>query len=399
MHKMNDEHSNVSSQDPDSAKSSTTKRTQFEQIALLLQGGGALGSYQAGVYQALAEADLHPDWVAGISIGAINSAIIAGNPPDKRVARLREFWETVSASPLGIPYFKSIELKDKFNHQLVNQARAMNVLMFGAPNFFVPRIPPAFFWPGGSADKASYYDNTPLRATLEHLVDFNRVNDGAMRFSVGAVDVSSGNFTYFDSTTHRIGPEHILASGSLPPGFPATEIDGQYYWDGGLISNTPLQWVLDWRPRRDTLAFQVDLWSARGALPKDLIEVEVRQKEIVYSSRNRAATDQYKKTQKIRNAAANLIKQLPAELKDSDDVKLLMQEADDKVCNIVHLIYRAQAYEGIAKDYEFSRRTMEEHWSSGYSNARQTLANPEVLQLPDRLEGVRTFDLCDDRRK
>jgi len=374
------------------------RRTPFEQIALLLQGGGALGSYQAGVYQALAEADLHPDWVAGISIGAINSAIIAGNAPNERVARLREFWESVSTSPLGIPYLKSIELKDELNHQFVNQTRALGILLFGAPNFFVPRMPPAMLWPGGRADKASYYDNTPLRATLQRLVDFDRINDGAMRFSVGAVDVCSGNFTYFDTTTHRIGVEHIAASGSLPPGFPATEIDGQYFWDGGLISNTPLQWVLDHRPRRDTLAFQVDLWNARGALPKDLIEVEVRHKEIVYSSRTRAATDQYKNAQKLRIAVANLLKQLPEALRDGDDARLLAGEADDKVCNIVHLIYRSKAYEGIAKDFEFSRRTMEEHWTAGYRNARHTLANPQVLQLPDRQDGVRTFDLGEDRR-
>ena len=374
------------------------RRTPFEQIALLLQGGGALGSYQAGVYQALAEADLHPDWVAGISIGAINSAIIAGNAPERRVDCLREFWETVSASPLGIPYFKSIELRDELNHQFVNQVRAMGILLFGAPNFFVPRMPPAMLWPGGRTEKASYYDNTPLWATLERLVDFDRINAGAMRFSVGAVDVCSGNFTYFDTTTHRIGVEHIVASGSLPPGFPATEIDGQYFWDGGLISNTPLQWVLDFRPRRDTLAFQVDLWNARGALPKDLVEVEVRHKEIVYSSRTRAATDRYKHEQKLRIAAANLLKQLPEALRDGADARLLAQEADDKVCNIVHLIYRSQAYEGIAKDFEFSRRTMEEHWMTGYRNARHTLADPEVLQLPDRQDGVRTFDLGADRR-
>jgi NTE family protein len=391
---MNDKHSNGSNPAPPTAEGG--KATPFERITLLLQGGGALGSYQAGVYQALGEAGLHPDWVAGISIGAINSAIIAGNPPDRRVARLREFWETVSASPLGIPYLKSIEIQDKFNHQVVNAARAMNILLFGAPNFFVPRMPPPILWPASTPAKASYYDNSPLKATLERLVDFERLNDGRMRFSVGAVDVCTGNFAYFDTTTHRIRPEHVIASGSLPPGFPATEVDGQHYWDGGLVSNTPLQWVLDSRPRRDTLAFQVDLWNARGTLPKDLIEVEVRQKEIVYSSRNRAATDQYQHMQKLRIAVANLLKKLPAELRDSDDAKMLEGETDDKVCNIVHLIYRAKAYEGIAKDFEFSRRTMEEHWNSGYANARRTLANPEVLQLPDRLEGVRTFDLSED---
>jgi NTE family protein len=395
MH-MNEQHSDGPGQTPNSAKPEQAGRTPFEQIALLLQGGGALGSYQAGVYQALAEAGLHPDWVAGISIGAINSSIIAGNPPDRRVERLREFWETVSASPLGIPYIKEVELRDEYHHQFVNQVRAMNILLFGAPNFFVPRMPPAVLWPARGPDKASYYDNSALKVTLGRLVDFDRINAGGMRFSVGAVDVCNGNFAYFDSTTHRIGVEHVMASGSLPPGFPATPIDGRYFWDGGLISNTPLQWVLDSRPRRDTLAFQIDLWNARGDLPKDLIGVEVRQKEIIYSSRNRAATDQYQAMQKLRIAVAHLLDKLPPDARDSEDAKLLAEQADDKVCNIVHLIYRARKYEGIAKDFEFSRRTMEEHWATGYANAKRTLANPDVLQLPDRLEGVRTFDICED---
>jgi NTE family protein len=373
------------------------KRTPFEQIALLLQGGGALGAYQAGVYQALAEADLHPDWVAGISIGAINSAIIAGNPPKRRVDALREFWQLVSTSPLGIPYFRHVEYGD-IQHQLVNQTRALGILLFGAPNFFVPRMPPPTVWPPTGPDKASYYDNAPLQVTLERLVDFDRINSGEMRFSVGAVDIRSGNFTYFDSKTHKIRYEHIAASGSLPPGFPATKIDDNYFWDGGLISNTPLEWVLDAQPRHDTLAFQVDLWNARGELPKTMVEVDVRHKEIMYSSRNRAATDRYKYIQKLRIALGRLLEKIPKELRSGDDAKLLLGEADDKVCNIVHLIYRARPYEGIAKDFEFSRRTMEEHWQAGYDNARQTLNHPEVLQLPDRLEGVRTFDFREEKR-
>ena len=370
------------------------RRTEFECIALLLQGGGALGAYQGGVYQALAEADLHPDWVAGISIGAINAALIAGNPPDERVKRLREFWETVSTSPLGIPAFDEVELRNELAHQLVNQATAMNVILFGAPHFFAPRLPPPVLWPGTRPDKASYYDTAPLKATLERLVELERINAGEMRVSVGAVNVRTGNFAYFDTTTDRIRLEHIMASGSLPPGFAATQVDGEYYWDGGLVSNTPLQWVLDARPRRDTLAFQVDLWNARGALPHDLVEVAVRRKEIIYSSRTRAATDQYKNMQKLRIAAADLIKRIPDECRGCESARRLEQEADDKVCNIVHLIYRARKYEGIAKDFEFSRRTMEEHWRAGYRNAVRTLSDPQVMQLPDRLEGVRTFDVC-----
>jgi NTE family protein len=374
------------------------ERPQFEQIALVLQGGGALGAYQAGVYQALAEANLHPDWVAGISIGAVNSALIAGNPPEKRVERLREFWEAVTTPPLGVPYIPAIDIKDGFTHHILNQTRALSTLLFGAPHMFTPRLPPPTWYSTGRADAISYYDNTPLKATLERLVDFDRINSDDRRFSVGAVNVRTGNFAYFDTTTHHIGVAHVMASASLPPGFPATEIEGEYYWDGGIVSNAPLQWVLDSRPRRDTLAFQVDLWSARGDLPRDLTQAQVREKDIRYSSRTRAATDQYKKAQRFRIALAQLLEKLPSELRDAPEVKLLASEADEKVCNIVHLIYHARCYEGIAKDFEFSRRTMEEHWQSGYDDAVRSLSHPEVLQRPDKLEGVRTFDLGKPRQ-
>jgi NTE family protein len=366
---------------------------RFEQTVLLLQGGGALGSYQAGVYQALAEADLHPHWVAGISIGAINAALIAGNPPAKRVERLREFWEAVSASPLlGLTYLPSLTIPDDTAHSLLNQTRALGIMLFGAPHFFSPRLPPPMPWGVGRADAVSFYDVSPLKATLEHLVDFDRINAGNTRLSVGAVDVRSGNFVCFDTTTQRIAPAHIIASGSLPPGFPATEIDGEYYWDGGLVSNTPLQWVLDSRPRRDTLAFQVDLWPALGELPRNLAEVDVRQKEIRFSSRSRAGTDRYKHVQKLRVAFATLLERLPEELRGLPEVAMLAAEANDKVCNIVHLIYRAKMYEGSAKDYEFSRRTMEEHWLAGYRDTVHSLGHHDIFEPPDRLEGVCTFD-------
>lgn len=376
-----------------------TEHPPFDRIALLLQGGGALGSYQAGAYQALAEANLEPEWVAGISIGAVNSALIAGNPPETRVEKLREFWEAVSTPPLGVPYLKSIEITDEFTGRFVNQTRALGILLFGAPHFFQPRIPSPLFWPSQDADSVSHYNVAPLKATLERLVDFDRINAGNMRFSVGAVNVRTGNFTYFDSTTHRITPAHVIASGSLPPGFPATEIDGEYFWDGGLVSNTPLQWVLDSRPRQDTLAFQIDLWSSDGEMPRDLTETDVRQKEIEFSSRTRAATDQYKRAQKLRLAVAALIKELPDELRGHASVKMLEAEADDKICNIVHLIYHAKTYEGIAKDYEFSRRTMEEHWQTGYDDAVRALSHPEVLQRPDKMDGVRTFDFSQSGRQ
>jgi NTE family protein len=377
----------------------TTQRPPFERIALILQGGGALGAYQGGVYQALAEANLHPDWVAGISIGAINSALIAGNPPQKRVERLREFWETVSAPPFGMPYIAALEGRDEFTHGVINQVRSWGALVGGAPGFFQPRVPPPFLYPNGAPEALSYYDVAPLRATLERLVDFDLINTDAMRFSVGAVNVRTGNFVYFDSTTHQIGPAHVMASGSLPPGFPPTEIEGEHYWDGGLVSNTPLDWVLDSRPGQDTLAFQIDLWSARGEFPRNLIEAESRQKEIRYSSRTRLASNQFKKKQIIRRAAHRLLAKMPTELLQTPEAEMLALEADEKVYNLVQLIYHAKNYEGNSKDYEFSRRTMEEHWKSGYNDAVRTLRHPEVLQRPQGMDGVFTFDLAVDGRE
>jgi NTE family protein len=375
---------------------SSKQHPAFERIVLVLQGGGALGSYQAGVYQALAEANLHPDWVAGISIGAINAALIAGNPPERRVERLREFWEAVSTPPLGVPHLPSARIPNDLMRNFINQTRALGILLFGAPHFFRPRIPPPSVWPADALDKLSYYDIAPLKATLERLVDFDRINVGTPRFSVGAVSVKTGNFTYFENTSSRITPAHVMASGALPPGFPAVEVGGEYYWDGGIVSNTPLLWVLDSRPRLDTLAFQVDLWSAQGPHPSNLAETEVREKEIRFSSRTRAATNQYKRAQRLRIAFANLLEKLPAGLEGDPDVKMLAAEADHKVCNIVHLIYRRKAYEGTSMDFEFSRRTMEDHWKSGYDDAVRSLDHPEVLQPPDEREGVRTLDFSLD---
>ncbi len=376
-------------------------RPPFECIALLLQGGGALGSYQAGVYQALAEADLHPDWVAGISIGAINAAIIAGNPPEERAAKLRAFWEGITTNPL----FDWTAAADRFApkgdiaRSFFNQISAAWALVGGAPGFFILRQPGPWLQPAGCLEATSFYETKLLKATLEQLVDFDRINSGEMRFSVGAVNVRTGNLVRFDNATRTIRPEHVMASGSLPPGFPAVEIEGEHYWDGGLISNTPLQWVFEHGPRQDTLAFQVDLWSARGEFPADLAEVATRQKEIQYSSRTRANTDQFKRLQRMRCALATLLEKLPKDLKDSEEARILRSVADHKVYNIVHLIYRSRHYESHSKDYEFSRLTMEEHWRAGYQDAVRTLRHQEVLERPSHLEGVFTFDLAHASRE
>jgi NTE family protein len=380
------------------------ERPAFERIALLLQGGGALGAYQAGVYQALSEANLHPDWVAGISIGAINSALIAGNPPQARLEKLRAFWELVTAAPIrfdaGQPSMGPANgLDNRALRGLANQLSAGLAVVHGVEGFFKPRR--SLFWPpmSGALGATSYYECAPLRATLERLIDFDRINAGEMRFSVGAVNVGTGNFVYFDNATHTIGPEHVMASGAMPPGFPAVEIEGEYYWDGGLVSNTPLQWVLESEPREDTLAFQVDLWSARGVFPGDMAEVMTRQKEIQFSSRTRANSDRFKHGQKIRNALSDLLSKLPETLKDCPELAVLNPIADRKVFNLVQLIYRSRRHEAFSKDFEFSRQSMEDHWSAGHYDTIRTLRHPEVLERPTNLEGVLTFDLAQDGRE
>jgi NTE family protein len=405
-------------------------RPPFECIALLLQGGGALGAYQGGVYEGMAEAGLHPDWTAGISIGAINAALIAGNPPEERVEKLREFWELVTSPypqwrfplmPTGrltsseengaaatLPsqhelagrdnYFTSL-LEGDAARILLNQWSAGRALSLGAPGFFAPRPLMPWLWPHGTIEATSYYDTRPLRATLERLVDFDRINRGAMRFSVGAVNVRTGNFVYFDSTTHRIGPEHVMASGALPPGFPAIEIDGEHYWDGGIISNTPLRWVVENEPHRDTLAFQVDLWSSRGEAPRNMAQVPTRQKEIQYSSRTRAESERFREIQVLRNALSRLIEKLPEELAASPEVATLRRATQPKAWNLIQLIYRSKEYEGDAKDYEFSRRSMEERWRAGYHDTTRTLKHPEVLERPSSPDGTFMFDVAEHGRE
>jgi len=379
--------------------SGARQRPPFECIALVLQGGGALGAYQAGVYEALTEADIHPDWIAGISIGAINGALIAGNAPEARVDKLRAFWERVTAKPRFDWSERLFPAKSDTAREWLNQMSANLALVSGASGFFTPRFPVPWLHLPGTMEATSFYDTSLLRPTLERLVDFDRINAQRMRFSVGAVHVRSGNFVYFDTTTHTIGPEHIMASAALPPAFPSVEIEGEHYWDGGSVSNTPLQWIVDSHPHLDTLAFQVDLWNARGELPRTIAEVATRQKEIQYSSRTRAGTDNFKYAQRLRRAMADLFEKLPENLQNSPEARLLRPAGGHKVYNIVHLIYRARNYEGHSKDYEFSRASMQDHWRAGYDDAIRTLRHPAVLERPTNHEGVFTFDLNYDGRE
>ena len=364
---------------------SPSKRQYDKQIALVLQGGGALGSYQAGVYQALAESDYHPDWVAGISIGAINSAIIAGNAPEARVAKLREFWELVSS-----PSASWLDLPLAIWQDTIRRMGAMSALMFGQPGFFRPNL--LRCWTAGVLP-TSYYDTSDLKNTLERLVDFDRINAREMRFSVGAVNVRTGNFAYFDNARQSIRPEHVMASGALPPGFPAIEIDGEFYWDGGLVSNTPLQYILETLPRHSTLAFQVDVFAAQGELPSRLDDVSEREKDIRYSSRTRMGVRTFRYAHELRRNISKLLEKLPASLKDEPEVEFLKRAACQTTMDIVELIYRPEACQGPSKDYEFLRATMARRWDQGLGDARAALASAPWLEPAPAEVAVRTFDI------
>ena len=359
-----------------------------EKNILVLQGGGALGAYQAGAYEALKSLGKEPSWIAGISIGAINAAIIAGNRPEDRVARLRKFWDKLSSGLQG-----SSLIPGDNGRSIFNELSSWTAALFGIPGFYAPRmVSPLLAWPGSSG-ATSFYDTAPLRETLLELVDFDLINNGDVRLSVGAVNVRTGNFRYFDSTTDKITVDHIMASGALPPSFPAVKIDGEYYWDGGVVSNTPLFYVIDAAENSDHLCiFQVDLFSAQGQIPNTILESAEREKEIRYSSRTRMNTTAAMLEQKLRKSSMNLLKKLPPEMLDDPDVKLLTQNARQTGITVMHLIKRAHGFDTQSKDYEFSRLSMNEHWREGLEEVKKSFATTAWKEriIPDM--GMITFD-------
>ena len=359
-----------------------------DRIALVLQGGGALGAYQAGVYQALHEANIEPDWVSGVSIGAINAAIIAGNPPHARLDRLRTFWERITDrrvwlfTPDGDIYRKAR-----------NATSSWLTIMQGQPGFFEPRSPGPWLTAAGARDATSYYDTAPLRETLLELVDFSLLNACSTRFAVGAVNVLTGNFIYFDNGNEEIEPEHIMASGALPPALPMVKIGTDYYWDGGIVSNTPLQHLLDQEDRLNALVFQVDLFSSRGVLPRDIHDVMARHKDIMYSSRTRHNTDVYRRLHTWKSRLYQALAKVPVEALSDDQRKMRDELADLPEMAILHLIYQQKAYEGHAKDHEFSATSMREHWQSGYEDTKRTLKHKKWLAMPPEGAGVVVHDV------
>ncbi|UFX42563.1 patatin-like phospholipase family protein [Bradyrhizobium sp. 41S5] len=359
-----------------------------DRVALVLQGGGALGAYQAGVYQALHESNIEPDWVCGVSIGAINSAIIAGNPPEKRLERLHTFWDRIT----GRKIWHHTPDGDIFR-KARNFTSSWLTTTLGQPGFFTPHQTNPWLSPAGARTATSYYDTTPLRESLLELVDFDRINSKKMRFAVGAVNVLSGNFIYFDNAHDEIIPEHIMASGALPPALPMVKVGTDHFWDGGIVSNTPLQHLLDQDDNMNSLVFQVDLFSARGALPRDIQDVMARHKDIMYSSRTRYNTDVYRKTYNLRTALHNALVKIPDDHLSEDQRQLKKANSRLPGITLLQLIYQQKAYEGDAKDHEFSGTSMREHWASGHEDTKRSLKRRDWIKMPENGMGIVIHDV------
>jgi len=373
-------------QPPKPAFSAADFRSHERRI-LLLQGGGALGAYHGGVYEGIATVGFAPDWVVGISIGAINAALIVGNPPERRVERLHEFWNRISAqAPFALPATMD------FARPMMNRMAAASAMFFGIPGFFAPRMPPPQLAFEGTLAALSYYDTEPLRATLDELVDFDRINGGDVRLSLGAVSARTGESVYFDSATHSITASHVMASGALPPGFPPVEIDGEYYFDGGIMSNTPLQYVAkDFR--MDALIVAVDLFSGLGTLPRNLAQVQERVKDISFQSKTRFSHEQVRDIEAMRSALANVLDKLPTSLRADPDVKKLEAISRRGPLSLVHLVNRCDTKSSDFKDYEFSRATVDDLWAAGHDDVQKVLQHPEACRVSDLGNGVRVFDL------
>ncbi|MGQ0587974.1 MAG: patatin-like phospholipase family protein [Sphingosinicella sp.] len=357
------------------------------QTVLVLQGGGALGAYQVGVYQALSEAGIEPDWVIGTSIGAINASIIAGSAKNERLDRLTEFW-------------RRVEHGQFIDHPMLPAwaaAAARNMIAVGAgiPAFFRPN-PAAFVSPHAplGPEDAGYYSTLPLRATLEKLVDLDRLNSGEVRLTVGASNVRTSEMRYFDSRDMPLGLEHVMASGALPPAFPAVRIDGELYWDGGILSNTPVEVVFDDNPRRDSLVFAVHIWNPHGPEPETIWEVMNRQKDVQYSSRAHAHIKRQRQLHRLRHIVAELASRLPEESRRDNLVAEMASYGCLTRMHVVRLLAPALSYEDHAKDIDFSPDGIRQRREAGYRHTAATLEKAPWRGEVDPTEGFILHEAC-----
>jgi NTE family protein len=355
------------------------------QVVLVLQGGGALGAYQVGVYEALHENGIEPDWVIGTSIGAINAAIIAGNAPASRLARLREFWARVEQGPGDDPL--------RIWTGLSNVATNLGTVTRGIPAFFTPN---PMAWISAHAplgiEHAAYYTTAPLRETLAGLVDLDHCAEHRIRLTVGAVNARNGEMRYFDSRSERLAIDHLLASGALPPAFPAVRIDGDPYWDGGIYSNTPIEAVLDDNPRQDSVIFSVHLWDPDGPEPESLWQVMGRQKDIQYASRAKSHVARQQQIHHLRHIIREMAKELPKRLRGSARAKELASWGCGTTMHVARLVAPKLEGEDHTKDIDFTPAGIRARWQAGYADARRMVeAAPWTIPV-DPMDGVIVHD-------
>lgn len=364
-------------------------KAQVGQIVLVLQGGGALGAYQAGVYEALHEVGIEPDWVIGTSIGAVNASLIAGNAPENRLKKLKTFWSRVECDS-----FDWCGVMPFVGGWLANLSTIVN----GLPAFFRPN-PNAFCGvhvPLGP-DEAGYYSTSPLAETLRELVDFSLINSGAPRLTVGAANIKTAEMHYFDSRDAKLKAEHILASGALPPAFPPVRIGGDLFWDGGILSNTPVEAVFDDKPRRNSLVFTVHIWTPRGPEPNTIWDVLSREKDIQYSSRTVTHILRQKQLHRLRHVINELARQIPDPVRNSQKVRELAAYGCVTRMHVVRLIAPAVAGEDQTKDIDFSARGIRTRWAAGLKDTRQFLAEKPWEGDFDPLEGFILHEHKTDR--
>ena len=362
------------------ARRSEKQKPQERQVVLVLQGGGALGAYQAGVYHALHENGIEPDWIIGTSIGAINASLIAGNARADRLERLKEFWTRMAyRPPFGVPAWTG----------LPDTLAYWKTLFRGIPAFFEPN-PAAFLGthvPLG-VDSAGFYSTAPLEKTLRELVDFSLVNQCKPRLTVGAAHVRTSEMKYFDSRDGEIGVKHIMASGALPPAFPAVRIDGELYWDGGILSNTPTEVIFDDNPRKNSLIFAVHLWNPMGEEPGTIWEVLNRHKDIQYSSRVASHIARQRQMHRMRHVIRELAKLLPEEVRRTQQAQALAAFGCHTTMHVVRLLAPQLENENHTKDVDFSPSSIRMRWEAGYTKTMRALEQAPWENEFDPLEGV-----------
>lgn len=351
----------------------------LDEIVYLFQGGGALGAFQVGVFNALEEGGYAPDWMVGISIGSINSAIIAGNPPTTRLEKLYEFWDTITHhTPEGA-------FRDEKQWPFFLTWSALGALLHGQKHFFTTKPLNPWFISKAKCTELSFYDTKPLKDTLHKLIDFEYLNKAYMRLSVGAVDIETGKLVFFDNRKQTLRAEHIMASCALPPGFPAIEIDGRYYWDGGVYSNTPLLCIINDLPHKNRLCFVVDLFDSPGLVPECMDDVLERHKDITYAGQLNTILDFYDLQLLLQRKIATSIKELPEEVQKLAPIQELARYGDDHNVHIAKVIYRPAPFEFHSKDYEFSNLSAKRHLADGYLNTKKMLANPNWWKDEDNV--------------